>query len=882
MALMSNFYHIQPAFTTGEISRDVANRVDLEKYKSALLRAENAIIRPYGAVCRRGGSEYIGETKYPDKPAILVRFARDAESAVLLEFGDKYVRVWEDGKYTGVDVTTPFEAQLLPHLRFAQSADTLFICSGKYPVQTLMRYGARDWRLKPYLFTHAYFEEMTQDELAEGRTYTTPGTYTYTAPEAKTYAIKVEGAGGAGYGTHKGGNGDTDWKSVYLSAGERVTVTVGKGGARQGEAGGASSFGSYVSAAGGGAATENADGKSAGDGYGGEGGVEKTGWYEGEEEDGGGWHYAFMQPAGNGSVRISDGSVVKVRPTGLRGEISLSATHDIFSREMIGSHIKIRHQMDSESVTLTLNDGADYSPSVRVGEQWKIVTSGIWTGTVTIEYSADNQEWREYRRYSSDKNFNATESGTFAEPTYLRIHKDASGESLTVTLTRLPYTHEGEARITAVTSGDWARAEVLVPFGQRTESSRFSLDVWNENKGYPRVCSFFQDRLVLAGTRMYPHMIWMSRTGDYPNFGVEKANGQVTDDSAVALSLISREMYNIRHLVPAQDLIVLTDGNEWIVPGDKAVTPKSAQVKTQTMRGASNCAPVYIGNRLIYVQARGGTVRDLGYTYESDNYNGTDLTLLAKHLVQGHELVAAAYAQEPDSVLYLVRDDGVMLCLTIIREQDVYGWSHWTTEGEYLWVENVPEGGEDSVYVIVRRGGKQYIERFRPQKETDYAYVDSYVKARGGKLAWRHLKGQTVQVVAGDAYTTETAAEQARAGQGVCGLAYEMRLEQPALELQMKDGTLQARTVKINQVTLRMLHSYGGKIGYTFDVMDALPYRERAAFSGDILATMPNTDVGFNTRGRVCISSREPYPFNLLAMIRSFTVGGGHVTTHNG
>ena len=58
-------------------------------------------------------------------------------------------------------------------------------------------------------------------------------------------------------------------------------------------------------------------------------------------------------------------------------------------------------------------------------------------------------------------------------------------------------------------------------------------------------------------------MVWMSRTGDYGNFSVEKASGTVTDDSAVALAFVSRKQFKILHLIASTDLIVLTAGNEW-------------------------------------------------------------------------------------------------------------------------------------------------------------------------------------------------------------------------------------------------------------------------------------------------------------------------------
>ena len=82
---MSNpLYISQLAFTTGEVSPDVSSRFDLEQYKSALLEAENVVIRPYGAVAKRQGSQYVGQVKYSDKPTRLFEFTTNTN----------YARVW--------------------------------------------------------------------------------------------------------------------------------------------------------------------------------------------------------------------------------------------------------------------------------------------------------------------------------------------------------------------------------------------------------------------------------------------------------------------------------------------------------------------------------------------------------------------------------------------------------------------------------------------------------------------------------------------------------------------------------------------------------------------------------------------------------------------
>ena len=101
---MQPMYIGQVAFTTGEVSPDVSSRFDLEQYKSALLLSENAVIRHYGAVARRQGSQFIGYSKHHDKPVRLFEFTTNKNQSFMLEFGERYVRVWRNGVYINVEV----------------------------------------------------------------------------------------------------------------------------------------------------------------------------------------------------------------------------------------------------------------------------------------------------------------------------------------------------------------------------------------------------------------------------------------------------------------------------------------------------------------------------------------------------------------------------------------------------------------------------------------------------------------------------------------------------------------------------------------------------------------------------------------------------------
>lgn len=931
-----NIYLIQPSFAAGEISPYVANRVDLDKYKSALLTAQNLIIRPFGGCYRRRGSEFIGQVKYDDKPTALVAFNAGIDDAYLLEVGYQYIRIWEDGKYTGTELSTPYDN--VDNLQFTQSADTMFICSGDYPIQCIQR-TATGWTFKEYEITEPYYNSAVQAVNKE-TSFTTPGTYTFTPQLTGRYDIEIVGAGGGGAGTGvqhysytyggdgqtatgtielQGGNGGSGEKKIIidtLTAGQTYSVTVGAGGkggksqySRRGDAqptggtdGGKSSF-NNVEAKGGGGGTaskpngqnQNTKGKDGtsyqGGAKGGVSGVCKDIQHNPSQITDG-------KDGQNGYVRITFSGNNELKPSATSGnDVIITATKDTFTPGMMNSHIKLTQQAEnqSERIEIKASSKTEETKSIRVGKAWKITTHGTWKGKVTVFRSDDNKTWQEYRSYKSNNDQNFTESGTVTTPTWMKAVAvtDADNESgkLTVDFSRNPYSNDGTAKITEVVSPTEVKVSVTTDFANTDKTQVYALSSWNDDNGYPKMACFFQDRLVLAATKKEPYSIWMSRTGDYPNFSIEKVDGGVTDDSAIKADLITRNGFEILHLVPAKDLVILTTGNEWIIEGASVITPAKINPRPQTMRGSNTCPPQHIGNRIVHVQRSGKTVRDLGYQYDADNYNGDDLTLLATHLTEGHKLVSSAYIQEPNSTLYYVRDDGVLLSLAFIKEQNVFAWSHHTTDGKYKKVVSIPNGANDVLYATVERNGKTYIERFNPNLEAA-VYMDSYITGSGSSIDAPHLVGKTVQILADgtrmqDAVVPENGL--VAFGQSfsniTIGLAYETKIKQPGPDIGLKEGTMQARISKINTVVLRVEKSYGGYIGYTFKDkdMDELRYEDYETLeTGDIVQQMPVANIGSNTKNHICIKHNEPFPFELNAIIREVSIDGGIVKSYNG
>lgn len=902
--MRETIYLMQSSFATGEVAPEVASRIDMEKYQAALLQAENCYIRPYGAVYKRPGSIYCGLAK--KSKVRLLEFKSSVNHAFLLEVGEGYIRIWKDGKFTNQEITTPYLESELPKLRTCQSADIMYIASGTHPVMQLKHYSDTDWRLEEMVMNSQYFDEsLTVSNNVVDETWNKAGTYAWECHKTGNYAVTVAGGGGGGADTVShyrdsrykedgstveaaggiGGNGAVASQTVYLKENTTYTITVGDGGEKgsPGNSGGNSTAFGLTAQGGGGGQLGTFTGKVKVTGrphkhyrvYTGNPGAAGTSYGNGGQgsKDKGAPGWVTLKSLDEPTLTIS----------GISGEVTLSSDKPFFSADMKGMWMKISQDIASQTVTA---NGAMTTDPVSVGNGWKIITHGTWTGEVKIQKSVDGGEWKDFRIYKSNDDNNVSESGTVDEADNVRMRLVITAGKADLTSTA--YTKSGAIQIETINSATRATCLVKKVLGQAGKVDSYSFGAWNSRYGYPRTVGFFQDRLVFGGTKQQPYVIWMSKTGDYNNFSVEKVSGTVTDDSAICLSFISRQQAEIKHVCPASDLFVLTDANEWIVSGGSTVTPSKCTNKAQTFRGCTEVEPISIGSRLIYVQKRSQTVRDMAYSFETDSYDGMDLTLLAKHLLRGKTIVDAAYMQDPDSRLYFVRSDGEIICLVYINDQKVYAWSHIITKGKYLSVCTVAAEETDEVYTAVERNGKTYIEKMETDKDSqdpkDYIMTDCSKVLTfdepddAASVDW--ITG-AVSVLADGKFFEDVEIKEGtvtlptKVSYMIIGYPYRMTIELPNVEIQAQNGTMQGRYKNVRTVCLRLQHTLGGIIGNGVGRSDAIKYEELSdqkisLYTGDKEITIPNQGVEKN--GRVIITSSDPYPFYLSALIRGVTI----------
>lgn len=356
----------------------------------------------------------------------------------------------------------------------------------------------------------------------------------------------------------------------------------------------------------------------------------------------------------------------------------------------------------------------------------------------------------------------------------------------------------------------------------------------------PAVPQYFQQRLVLAALSTGPQAFYMSQPGAPYNFNIRNP---ILDSDSVSGSIVSGQLNTIKAMIPMPvGLVTLSDRAAWLINGGgsgEAVTPANVTANAHSYNGASDVPPIVANDHILYVQAKGSIIRDLAYNFYVNIFTGTDISVLSSHLFFGYQILEWAWAEEPFKIVWAIRDDGVMLSLTYMKEQELIGWTHSTTQGNFTSVAQVTEavdlfGSTNAVYNVVERtlpnGGapitvkyiERHAERIFPTGLQDAWCVDSGLQYRGAPATTftgaEHLAGLEVTgladgvviepfiMPASGSFTLGTPASVV-----TIGLAYTCKLQTLAIDL--GEPTIQGKRKKITGVTVRAQETLGIKIG---------------------------------------------------------------------
>lgn len=181
-------------FNSGELSPMMAGRVDLKYYQNACKKLLNFIPTVQGPVTKRPGTYFARGVKDSADRTWLRRFVFNQDQSYILEFGDLYIRFYtnsgiiEASPGVPYEIATPFTAASLTRadgtfrLKFHQTGDVLYITSdGQYPVQKLTRLTASTFSIANLETTGGPFLDIDPTNTVTIYSSANTGTVTLTA-----------------------------------------------------------------------------------------------------------------------------------------------------------------------------------------------------------------------------------------------------------------------------------------------------------------------------------------------------------------------------------------------------------------------------------------------------------------------------------------------------------------------------------------------------------------------------------------------------------------------------------------------------------------------------------------------------------------------------
>lgn len=411
---------------------------------------------------------------------------------------------------------------------------------------------------------------------------------------------------------------------------------------------------------------------------------------------------------------------------------------------------------------------------------------------------------------------------------------------------------------------------------------------------YPHLNTVFQQRRIYGATHENRSTVYASLSGIEGNFNIRSP---IQDDDAVTFTPKAKNAQVLFHLIGMQlGLVMLTDSGEWLVTGDEQgrLTPTAINALQHGWVGAACApAPIVVGETIIFPQARSNQVRELRFDEQIQGLSGRDLSMFADHLFEGYTIDRWAFANVPDSVIWMVRSDGKLLGLTYIRDEGVWGFhQHDTLGGIVEDVCVIPEANEDAVYLVVKRtrGGEdfRYIERLERRHDSaieDAYFVDCGITYDGAATTTitglDHLEGEQVVAnadgtavgpftVSGGAIALDTAASKVHVGLPITCLLRTLSLDINGSSVRDKQKAVKALSLLVANSARGFLVGPDEDDASLTEVTPA-PWETGALATGLVELAVRSQ---FSDAGEVVVKHTDPLPLTINGLMPFVEIGG--------
>ena len=820
------------AFNAGVMDPILESRIDLRRWKSALLTGTNVTLAPQGGARRRPGLAYVETLASATR---LDKFRVGYSLQYLLVWRDLFVDVFSGGtKLT--QIVSPYPAADLPEIDTkAQSADTKVIFHEDHAPHRLLRATITSGGIETDGSTGTVVVRVSAHGLLDGEKVglsglTAVGGITAAQLNTSQTVARIDGSLGANPVATTSGS-----KTVVVTIaghtfaiGERIEIA------------GLSSVGGIPAAEFNRIRTITNVSAGAWVSFGCE--TEATATVAGGGGSAGTWNAPdkfHVTTAGTSTSATTGGGA-----SGLCWVLHSLAKN--VSRTVAFTNIPQFDYADASSPGLSDEVQRLTFENFVEGDRYRLEVEAV--KTEKLDYSADN-----------DINAQIMQDALNADTTGITVTYDAGGSPGEQYVVRFAG-DAGRKAWGAITPNVTNSTSGTISVDVEVEGGSTAEDVFSATRGYPRAGMFHQRRLWMIAPRSRPLTVIASKTEDFFNLDVGDALPSDAIDSTT-------EFDPLRHIIADRGVYVLTTGSEVAVREDAETGGFVPPLKFDILSrfGSSSVQPASLAGRPMYVDSTGRSVRQLSFDLDTNAVEAVEVSQFSQFLIVDPTKIEAIRNDEAD-FLYVVNTDGTIAVFTYEPNQSVAGWTKFVTDGAF---EDVVEVG-NVMYAAVARtingSAVRYLERFDAT-----FYTDAGEQQTGASSAswsgFSHLEAETVDVRADgatvDQVTVASGAVTASSGGAdfACtaievGLPFDVTVEPTPPVL--------GRKTRLIAVTVDLYQTREIKVGGF-----VLETRQTGAIANPVALATGFYRVplrGWGQRKTVEVTQRAPQPFHLRGL----------------
>lgn len=628
------------------------------------------------------------------------------------------------------------------------------------------------------------------------------------------------------------------------------------------------------------------------------------------------WSVVRYEPE-DGPFRTVNTTPITITPSGITGDITLTASKALFKSTNVGSLYRL--PSTGQLVTAAISAEDTFTDPIRVSgidsqRIFQVTISGTWTATVTLQYSVGEPgAWVDAKDWTGNVTNENYDDGLDNEIIYYRIGVkagDFTSDTANVQLSYASGSILGVVRVTGYTNETTVSAAVLKALGGTTGTREWQESAWSDRRGWPSAVSLHEGRVWWPGK----DKIQGSESDGYEDFDDETEG----DAGPISRSIGEGPVDLIHWALSLGRLILGTasnsaniaalriDGNNPIAARsdsfDEPLTPTNFNLKYTSTSG-------------VFVDRSAQRLYEISYDVNSVDFKTDDLSLLTPDLnVAG--IIGIAVQHKPDVRIHCWRADGTVGVLVFDRAENVICWLEVETDGIVEDVSVLPGAEEDRVYYVVKRtvNGEtvRYLERWAMESQCTgrpgARHADAHIIYSGIATMTisdlDHLEGE--EVVAWGWNTVNPFTDQDGNAIGrdfgtftvedgeitlpvavtdACvGLAYEARWKSMKAAFGAAMGTPLNQIKRIDQIGFILLNTHGQGLQYgdNFDEMDGLPQDDLPKDANDEPDTnhifdhydlpMTEFDNDWGTDPRICLKAAAPRPCTVAAATISMQV----------